>query len=162
MNKLERVANYYGKGYTIVAIAEEMRLTEEIVVDYLKDYKNSQKHNRQYSEDMMMLVAKRDSHDFKRKDIMSELGISRNFLAKSIEKYGFIDKNRHGDGEEFYSKVHPGFEFSHCPKCESKDINEVETLYDNTPVRGIYCLSCGNEFAKRNDELYIVKWENIG
>ena len=92
MGDKNKVLDHYEKGYAIEAIEECMGISREEVLELLNEYRIGQRVSGQYSDELMQLVAKRDSYDFKRKDIMAELGISRNFLAKSIEEHGFLNK----------------------------------------------------------------------
>ena len=161
MGDKNKVLDYYEKGYAIEAIEECMGISREEVLELLNEYRIGQRISGQYSDELMQLVAKRDSYDFKRKDIMAELGISRNFLAKAIEEHGFLNKTTKEAGEEFFMEVAPDFELKECPKCESLKVNEVETMHGNLPTKGYYCLGCGNEFSIRDEKMYIVKWENI-
>lgn len=152
---------YYKKGYTIDSIGGFMGISRDEVLEYLNKYRLTQRVSGQYSDELMQLVAKRDSYDFRRKDIMSELGISRNFLAKSIEEYGFLNKTTKESGEELFMEVSSDFKLDKCPKCESHKVNGVETINDNSPTKGYYCLDCGSEFSIREGKLYVTKWENI-
>ena len=158
---LEILLELYQSGLSIKDIAFEMEESVDFVLTSLREYKASQKNKGQYSEELMRVIAKRDSHDIMRKDIMQELNVSRSFLSKSIEKFGFLNKLNSLDGEEVYKKVPKNFELTECPQCHSKKINEVNSLYKEFPVKGIYCFDCGNEFFKRENEVYKVKWENI-
>src|SRR5699024_11428496 len=98
-----------------------MGISIEEVLKILNEYRIGQRVSGQYSDELMQLVAKRDSYDFKRKDIMAELGISRNFLAKAIKEHGFLNKTTKEAGEELFMEVAPDFELKECPKCESLD-----------------------------------------
>lgn len=161
MVEKERLLKYYRQGYTIDAIKDFMGISKEEVLESLKHYRDSQRIGNKYSEELMELIAKRDSYDFTRKNIMEELGISRNFLAKSIEEYGFLNKTTKEAGEEFFMDIPFDFEISECPKCGSLRINEVETVHHDCPTKGYYCVDCGSEFSIKEDKLYTVKWENI-
>lgn len=155
------ILDLYKKGASINGIAKELNMTEEAVLIHLNDYKKSQKEKGKYLETLMKLVAKRDSNEVPRKEIMSELNISRNFLIKSVKKFGFLDRLSEEDGEEFFTKVDSDFEFTECLQCHSKKINEVNTLYKGTPAKGFYCRDCGAEFVRNKNSIYKIKWENI-
>ena len=155
------ILKLYKSGASIKEISSELQISEEDVLHKLRDYKESQKRKGQYTEEFMKFVAKRDSHEVLRKDIMSELNISRSFLSKAIEQFGFLKKMNGEESEEFYLKIDSDFNMSTCPECGSKKMNELNTLFNGVPAKGIYCLSCGNEFVTHENNLYRVKWENV-
>lgn len=161
MGEKNTLLDFYRKGYTVEAIQGVMGISKEEVLEHLNEYRLSQRISGKYSDELMQLIAKRDSFDFKRKDIMSELGVSRNFLAKSIEEYGFLNKTTKEAGEEFFMDIPFDFEMDSCPKCESSKINEVETVHGDSPTTGYYCIDCGSEFSIKGEKLFTVKWENI-
>lgn len=158
----ENVLELYGEGASIEDISEELNSTYEKILDILKDYKVEQKNKGIYTEEFMKLVARRDCRGVKRNKIMSELGVSRSLLIKSVEKYGFVKTQKNPEPEEIIKKVDDSFVFTECPECNSQKINKVQTLYKGlSNIDGIYCLDCGGEFFKHHNNLFKVKWENI-
>lgn len=157
----KRVLDYYREGYTIENIKMKENISEKEVLNILREYKEEQMIKGRYTDELMKFIVERDFHNFKRKEIMKELGISRNFITKSIKKYGVLSKASKEPSEELFMKVEKELDMSHCPKCESGKINEVETMYEDNPTDGYYCLNCGSEFSIQGNEVYIVKWENI-
>lgn len=155
------ILRLYEGGAPISVISDEFCKTEEEVCNILREYKKHQRVKGKYTNELMKVIARRDSNGVLRKKIMSELQISRSFLVKSIEEYGFLKKLELDDDEEFYKEVSHDYTFTECPECNSKKINEINTLYNDFPVKGVYCLKCGNEFVKRENHLFKVKWENI-
>lgn len=156
-----KVLELYKSGVSIKEISSEVKASEDEILNILRNYKESQKQKGQYTEEFMKFVAKRDCHEVLRKDIMSELNISRSFLSRAIEQFGFLKKMNGEDSEEFYSKFDKNFDSSKCPECNSKKVNHLNTLYNGVPAKGIYCISCGNEFVKHENNIYKVKWENV-
>lgn len=160
-NQPSKLIDLYKSGLSIKEISSQMEISEEEVLNGLREYRDSQKTKGRYTDEFMKLIAKRDCHEVLRKDIMSELGISRNFLSKAIEQFGFLKKMNGEDSEEFYAKLDRNFDSSKCPECKSKRVNHLNTLYNGVPARGMYCISCGSEFVKHDNNVYRVKWENV-
>lgn len=157
----EKVLDYYKKGYTIKKIERKENISEEKVLNILREYKEEQTTKGRYSDELMKFIAERDFYNFKRKDIMKELDVSRNFITKSIKKYGVLNKTSKGPSEEIFMESITGLDMNHCPKCNSSKINEIETTYNDNPTDGYYCMNCGSEFSIQGGNLYISKWENI-
>lgn len=151
----------YGRGQPLSKISANTGIPEEEILHMLKEYKESQRVGRHYTEEFMQLIARRDMRGVKRSEIMNELGISRNLLIRSVEEFGII-VNTEDDSEELFMTVDDDFEFESCPICHSKRINEVQGIcYDVLTEKSIYCMNCGNEFSHIENEVYIVKWEYI-
>ena len=70
MGDKNKVLDCYEKGYAIETIEECMGISREEVLELLNEYRIGQRVSGQYSDELMQLVAKRDSYDFKRKDII--------------------------------------------------------------------------------------------
>lgn len=156
-----KVIDLYGDGLPVESIGLSAELSEEGVLSILQEYRKSQLASGQYSDDLMILVASRDSSGAKRKDIMSELGISRSFMIRAIEKYGFLTKSKDGNEEHFYMDVDDDFQFVECPKCKSERINKIQNGDGDISPSGIYCMSCGNEFTLKDNTVNIIKWEYV-
>lgn len=160
-SQTDKVLDLYGDGLLIQDIGLKTGLSEDEVLSELRKHKESQLSRGQYSDDLMILVANRDSSGAKRKDIMSELKISRSFMVRAISEYGFLSKSKEDNEEHFYMNVDEGFEFTECPKCKSKRINSIQDGDGETAPSGIYCMGCGNEFTLRDKVVNIVKWEYV-
>lgn len=157
----EDVLELYGEGALIEDIVEELNTSTSDVLEVLRSYRKEQKVKGVYTDELMKMIARRDCRNIQRKKIMEELDISRSLLIKAIEKYGFLDSVKKLDTEQFIKEIPENFEFIECPICQSKKINEIDTLYNEITVKGVYCLDCGNEAFKHRGNLYKVKWENI-
>lgn len=160
-NKEERIINLYSDGLSLKSIELDVKMSKEDIVGVLKEYRKSQLSKGRYSEDLMILVASRDSTGAKRKDIMEDLGISRSFMVRAIEEYGLLVKSKEGDEEVFYMNVGNGYTFKDCPMCKSLQINEIQTGDGILAPSGIYCMSCGNEFTLKDNTVNIIKWEHV-
>lgn len=160
-DKITMVLDLYGDGLSLDSIRSQVDSPREDVLQTLRNYKKSQFFKGQYSDELMQLVADRDSSGAKRKDIMSELEISRSFLVRAIEEYGFLSKATDDNAEEFFMNVSEGFSFSECLKCGSKRVNDIQSTDVEGSPSGIYCMSCGSEFTLKDNIVKIVKWENI-
>lgn len=157
----KKVVDLYGDGLSTVDIGVKVGLSEEEVLTKLREYKKSQFSKGQYSDELMILVASRDSSGAKRKDIMSDLKISRSFMVRAISEYGFLTKSKEDNEEHFFMNAPDGFEFTECPKCHSHRINDIQDGDGDIAPSGIYCMTCGNEFTLKDNIVKIVKWEYV-
>lgn len=160
-SKEDEIIDLYGDGLAIDDVAMRTNLSNFDVLSILKKYRESQLSGGRYSNDLMMLVASRDSSGTKRKDIMSELGISRSFMVRAISEYGFLSKSKEDNEEDFYMNVDEGFEFKECPKCGAKKINKIQDGDGEISPSGIYCMRCGSEFTLKDNTVNIIRWEYV-
>lgn len=157
----DRLVNAYSDGVPIERIQLMLNKTREEILDELREYRESQFKKGKYSDDLMQVVASRDLCGAKRKDMMSELGVSRSFLVRAIEEYGLLSKAKESDTEEFFQSVDEDFSFAECLKCGSKKINTIQDGDGIYYPSGVYCMSCGSEFTLMNGIVNLVKWENV-
>lgn len=157
----KRVIDLYEEGIPMKGISLETGLPLADIIKNLQTFRKSQLFKGQYSDKLMMIVSSRDASGATRKDIMEELGVSRNFLERAIREYGFIKKSIDGDEEHFYMNASDGYEFLECPECESSRINNISGEYGEGNAENIYCMNCGSEFILKDNKIYIIKWEYI-
>lgn len=139
-----KVINAYAEGSEIKFIAECFNLTEEQVVQELRNFKEESRFKRTFTDEFRIMVAERDMRKISRTKIAEELQINVATVKTACEKFGNALKEV-ASNDNVYTIVEGVESIKTCPNCGNKKVNEIETAFGNSVVDGIYCMECGDE-----------------
>lgn len=146
-----KILESYSEGSPISFIADSFRLSEQITLDIIRNYRDKNRYKRTFTEDFKRMIAERDLNGVARSTIASELEVNINTVKKACEKYGQAVKDKATSGQ-LYTKIEGNFSLDICPNCGSKHNNLVD---ENTT----YCFDCESEFEYYDGYIKKVNYE---
>ncbi|UUV47004.1 DNA-binding protein [Bacillus phage vB_BanS-Thrax5] len=144
MKLLAKIINAYSEGSEIKFIAECFNLTEERVLEELRNFKEQSRYKRTFTDEFRIMVAERDMRKISRTKIAEELQLNVATVKTACEKFGNALKEV-ASNDNVYTVVEGVTSIDTCPNCGNKKVNEIETTFGNSVVDGIYCMECGDE-----------------
>jgi len=146
MKLLAKIINAYSEGSDIKLIAECFNITEEQVLEELRNFKEKSRFKRTFTDEFRIMIAERDMRKISRTKIGEELQLNVATVKTACEKFGNALKEV-ASNDNVYSIVEGVTSIKTCPSCENKKVNEIESVYGASAVvvDGIYCMECGDE-----------------
>jgi transposase-like protein len=140
----EKVIQAYADGSTLETIAESFKISMRLVKGILLKYKEDNRLKRTFTNDFKKVIAERDINGVARSTIAEELDINVSTVKKACEKFGQAIKEK-ATSEQAYTLIEGVHDLKVCPTCQSKKVNEIDSISDNVNTTGIYCKDCGDE-----------------
>ncbi|UGO50770.1 hypothetical protein PQE68_gp179 [Bacillus phage vB_BanS_Sophrita] len=144
MKLLAKIINAYSEGSDIKFISECFSITEERVLEELRNFKEQSRFKRTFTDEFRIMVAERDMRQIPRSRIAEELQLNVATVKSACEKFGNALKEV-ASNDNVYSIVEEVKDIKTCPTCGNKKVNEIESVFGNSVVDGIFCLECGDE-----------------
>lgn len=146
MKLLAKIINAYSEGSDINLIAECFNITEERVLEELRNFKEQSRFKRTFTDEFRIMIAERDMRNIPRSRVAEELQLNVATVKSACEKFGNALKEV-ASNDNVYSIVEGVTSIKTCPSCGNKKVNEIESVYgaSSVVVDGIYCMECGDE-----------------
>jgi len=156
----ENVLQAYQDGSDVAYIIECFNITHEEFKKILLDYKEGNRHKRTFTKEFRQMVAERDINGVSRRQIASELEINFTTIKRACEEFGQAVKDK-ATSDQAYTIVEGVKGLEVCPSCQSKSVNEINSIADNVNTTGIYCKNCGDEHFTIGNDVYRVNFEYL-
>jgi transposase-like protein/DNA-directed RNA polymerase subunit RPC12/RpoP len=149
----QKVIEAYSEGSPISLIASSFKISDELILDILKRFKEENRYKKTFTDKFKKIIAQRDMNGVARSTIANELDINANTVKKSCEQFGQAIKEK-SLSEKAFTRIDGEFDLKSCPSCGSKRVNLVD---DNTT----YCMTCGSEHIHNEDHVLKINFEYL-
>lgn len=155
---MDKIIELYKQGETLENISELLNLNIEKLKEMLSDYKKSCRYMRNYIPEFKQLLLQRHNSGFTLQTIGEEMQMDMKIVSKYIKSIGGKVKKKGRPIKRNEYEVIEWQRFDQCPDCESKNVNEVNTI----EVNNSYCMDCGTEWYKTHKkQIRKVIWEFV-
>lgn len=149
----QKVLDAYSEGSTISLIVTSFNTTYKNVINIIRNYKESNRHKRTFTDEFKMMIAQRDINGVARSTIAEELEINVNTVKKACEKFGQAIKEK-ATSDQAYTKIDGKFTLKKCPSCGSRKNNLVDE-------KTTYCMKCETEHEYYDGYVLKINYEYI-
>lgn len=140
----KKVIQAYADGSTLELIAESFKISMRLVKGIILKFKEESRTKRTFTDEFKKVISERDINGVARSTIAEELDINVSTVKKACEKFGQAIKEK-ATSDQAFTLVEGVHNLEVCPTCQSRKVNEIDSISDNVNTTGIYCKDCGDE-----------------
>ena len=136
------ILKVYAYGYDVEFIAEDLDVSVEDILSFLRKFKTESKVNKRFTQEFKDIIGQRYMTGVSDFRIDQELSVGSQTSRRILKSIGLWDENRKRDlnkVDDFIVIDHK--DFNTCPECSSKKITDLTDIRLNS-----YCRDCGTEW----------------
>ena len=136
------ILKVYAYGYDVEYIAEDLDVSTEDILSFLREFKVASKVNKRFTQEFKDIIGQRYMTGVSDFRIDQELSVGSQTSRRILKSIGLWDENRKRDlnkVDDFIVINHN--DFNTCPKCASEKIADLTDICKNS-----YCKDCGTEW----------------